>query len=291
MRLALKFNLVLFVIFGAALTAAWLIAQRSILASARDQVSQQARFMMETSASTRKYTSEHIRPILEKYQRNTAAFYPESVPAFSATQMFGYLRAVYPEYSYREATLNPTNPGDRAADWEADLINTFRNTLAIHESSGEHDEGGQPLLYLARPIKAVDTCLECHSTAAAAPPAMLNIYGPNNGFGWKLNEIVGAQIVSVPLSVPQAMARHALWRFMLAIAAFSAITILCLNIALILLVIRPLARVSTAAAELSKGNLAVQEIPVRGRDEIWALADSLNRINRSLVRAINSLQR
>jgi protein-histidine pros-kinase len=31
---------------------------------------------------------------------------------------------------------------------------------------------------------------------------MIAIYGTNNGFGWKENEIVGAQIVSVPMSVP-----------------------------------------------------------------------------------------
>jgi HAMP domain-containing protein len=291
MRLALKFNLVLLVIFGVAMSAAFLIARRSLLDRAREQVSQQARFMMETSASTRKYTSEHIRPILEKYQRHTAAFYPESVPAFSATQMFGYLREIYPEYSYREATLNPTNPGDRAADWEADVINAFRNTPAIHESLGERQDEGQTLLYLARPIKAIETCLECHSTAAAAPRAMLAIYGPNNGFGWNLNEIVGAQIVSVPLSVPQTMATRALWRFMLAVAAFSAVTIVCLNVALVFLVVRPLARVSAAAAALSKGNLGVEEIPTTGGDEISDLAVSLNRINRSLVRAINSLQR
>ena len=102
---------------------------------------------------------------------------------------------------------------------------------------------------------------------------MVNIYGPNNGFGWKLNEIVGAQIVNVPLSVPRDIARRALWRVMLAAVGFSAITILCLNLALILLIIRPLARVSAAAAELSKGNLGVEEIPARGRDEISALAD------------------
>ena len=30
---------------------------------------------------------------------------------------------------------------------------------------------------------------------------MIDIYGPDNGFGWNLNEIIGAQIVTVPLQV------------------------------------------------------------------------------------------
>ena len=33
---------------------------------------------------------------------------------------------------------------------------------------------------------------------------MLDLYGIANGFGWKMNEIIGAQIVSVPMTVPIA---------------------------------------------------------------------------------------
>jgi HAMP domain-containing protein len=290
MKLALKFNLLLLAIFAAGLGGAYLAARDYLLTSARDQVVQQARLMMETSASTRKYTSEHIRPILEKYQRDSA-FYPESVPAFSATRMFGYLHDIYPEYSYKEATLNPTNPSDRAVDWEADIVNMFRNTPAEREFTGERDAPNGRLLYLARPIKAVQTCLECHSTAASAPPAMVTVYGADNGFGWKLNEIVGAQIVSVPLSIPQNLAKHALANFMLLLAAFSAVTFGLVNVVLMSAVIRPVARMSAAADEISKGNLNVPEVPASGKDEISVLGAALNRINRSLVRAIRSLEK
>ncbi|HUE22573.1 MAG TPA: DUF3365 domain-containing protein [Bryobacteraceae bacterium] len=288
MKLAIKFNVALLAIFGLGSAGAFLSARAYLLGRARDQVSQQARLMMETSASTRKYTSEHIRPILDKYQHNSAAFYPESVPAFSATRMFGYLRDIYPEYTYREATLNPTNPSDRAVEWEATVVNMFRNTPAQREFIGEHEAPNGRLLYLTRPIKAVESCLECHSAPSSAPAAMVNVYGSGNGFGWRLNEIVGAQIVSVPLSVPQALARRALGRFMLWLAGFLLGTLVLLNAALFLTVIRPLARISAVATELSKGNLSVAEVPVTGRDEISKLADSLNRINR-LVKALKLL--
>lgn len=288
MKLAIKFNAALLAIFGLGSVGAFLSARAYLLARAREQVSQQARLMMETSASTRKYTSEHIRPILDKYQRHSAAFYPESVPAFSATRMFGYLRDIYPEYAYREATLNPTNPSDRAVDWEATVVNMFRSAPPLREFIGEHAGPNGRLLYLARPIRAVETCLECHSDPSAAPAAMVSVYGSDNGFGWKLGEIVGAQIVSVPLSVPQALAKRALGRFALWLGGFLLVTVALLNATLFLTVIRPLARVSAAANEMSKGNLTVSEVPVTGRDEISELAGSLNRINR-LVRAMKLL--
>jgi len=37
------------------------------------------------------------------------------------------IHSKYPDYSYKEATLNPTNPLNRATDWETDLVNEFKN--------------------------------------------------------------------------------------------------------------------------------------------------------------------
>jgi hypothetical protein len=35
---------------------------------------------------------------------------------------------------------------------------------------------------------------------------MIKLYGTANGFGWKMDEVIGAQIVSVPMSLPLKMA-------------------------------------------------------------------------------------
>ena len=141
-------------------------------------------------------------------QLANADFPPQSVPAFAATEIFNYLREKFPDYFYKEATLNPTNPRDRATDWESDVVNHFRSGQAQTEFIGtrETPTTGKSL-FLARPIKVDNvSCLACHSTPDKAPPAMIKLYGPDNGFNWKLNDIIGAQIVSVPMSLPLQMA-------------------------------------------------------------------------------------
>lgn len=290
MRLIVKFNLIFVLVFGLSVSVTTVLAHRFLQGSARDQVVQQARLILDTSASTRKYTSEQIRPILDRYQRNQDVFYAESVPAFSASKVIGYLREKYPEYSYKEATLNPTNSSDRAVDWEAALLGVFRGNPAQTELIGERESATGRRLYVARPIQSVGSCMECHSTPAAAPRAMVSIYGPHNGFGWKLNEIVGAQIVGVPMSIPAAMAERALWELLSLLAGFSLLSLALLNIALLVTVIRPMRRLSAAANELSMGNLDVPELKVTGEDEVSILADSFNRMRRSLVRAIKMLE-
>ena len=96
-------------------------------------------------------------------------FPPQSVPSYAATQNFLSFHERHPEYSYKEATLNPTNPRDRAADWESDIIQRFRNDAHTQQVIGERDTPMGKSLYLARPIRAKAECLVCHSTASAAP--------------------------------------------------------------------------------------------------------------------------
>jgi hypothetical protein len=176
-------------------------------ANARDEVLQNARVMMESANASGDYTNAQVRPLLEtqlKYK-----FIPQSVPAFAATEQFNELRKNYPDYTFKAATLNPTNPRNHATDWEIDIVNQFRQSSAKNEVIGERATQTGRSLYLARPIQIKDpACLTCHSTPDAAPRTMVETYGSANGFGWKVNEIVGANIVSVPTSVPVQRANY-----------------------------------------------------------------------------------
>lgn len=247
--------------------------------------------MMETTLATRTYTSEQIQPLLVKQQRRESKFLPQTVPAFSAIEVFSYLHQRNPDYAYKEATLNPTNLRDRAADWEADVVNTFRNNKDQKDLIGERDTPTGRSLFYAQPLRVINrACLECHSTPATAPVSMVRQYGPDNGFGWQPNEIIGAQIVSVPESVPLQIADTALKTLVLYLVVIALITLLILDAVLVVTVIRPVARLSQMADKISQGKLDVEDLPVKGRDEISLLASSFNRMQRSLSRAMKMLE-
>jgi protein-histidine pros-kinase len=290
MKLLTKFSLLFILAAGAGLGVAAYVSYNFLQANAREEVIRQARLMMETSRASRNYTTMQIKPLLEPVQAKDKVFLPQTVPAFAATESFAYLRKTYPDYSYKEATLNPTNLRDRAVDWEADIINSFRNNTALKELSGSRDAATGPSLYLAMPIVANKPCLECHWTPKEAPSAMIKRYGTANGFGWKEGEIIGAQIVSVPMSVPIAIANHTFQTILLYMAGTFVITLLVLNLAMAFSVARPVARLSNMADEISKGNLEISELPASGKDEISTLAASFNRMRLSLVKALKMLE-
>ncbi|HZS33613.1 MAG TPA: DUF3365 domain-containing protein [Methylomirabilota bacterium] len=289
MGLRLKFNLVLLVVFLAGLGVAGWISRDLLIANARDEVARNAGLMMETALAIRGYTINQVRPHLDLQLMRT--FLPQSVPAYAATETLNELRKRYPDYFYKEATLNPTNPRNRAADWELDLVQEFRNRADLKELVGERDTPTGRALYIARPIQVGNpACLGCHSTPEAAPPTMIKLYGPANGFGWKLNDVVGAQVVSVPMALPLRNAQRAFYTFMGSLVAVFALVFLVLNVMLSWLIVRPIARMSHAADQVSTGNFDLPEFPERGRDEIAILGRAFNRMRRSLQKALQMIE-
>jgi protein-histidine pros-kinase len=119
-----------------------------------------------------------------------------------------------------------------------------------------------------------------------APAAMVKLYGSNSGFGWKLNEVIGAQIVSVPMSLPIENANSAFYTFMTSLAAVFIVLFVILNLMLSLLIVRPITRMSAAADKISVGDMDIPELSETGKDEVALLARSFNRMRRSLEKAI-----
>lgn len=288
MSLRFKFNLVLGLASIAGIALAAVLVYNLLQRNAREEIMDSARIMLQSALSVRDYTVEEIKPLLALQQKRQ--FLPQTVPAYAAKRYISHLQAHYPDYSYREATLNPTNPADRAVDWEADVINWFRNHKNAKELIGTRKTPTGPSLYLSHPIRIDDPkCLACHSVPSAAPPTMLAKYGSDNGFGWKLHEVVGAQIVSVPMSLPLDRARKTFVVFMsLLVGVFLVIAVL-LNIMLDFIVVRPVKRLSAKANEVSLGALEAEEMTVKGNDEISSLTQSFNRMHRSLASAVKML--
>ncbi len=288
MKLLVRLNLAL----GTALAIAGLVLGYAcwgmLQSNAKSQVTREAALMMDSALATRTYTSIEILPLLA--ERMKTEFLPQTVPFYAATQNFLKLREQHPAYSYKEATLNPTNPRDRATDWESDLIQQFRNDPAAHEVIGERDTPMGRSLYLARPIRAQSECLACHSAPSTAPATLLTRYGGDNGFGWQLNEIVGAHVVSGPLAGAAANADLIFREIVFAIATVLITLLIIVNGIVYFLVVRPVQHMAAMADEVSLGNRSAGEFPDGGSAELSALARSFNRLRTSLDKAMKLLE-
>ena len=110
MKLLLKFNMIFLLLAGTGLALVAHVAYRFLMQNAQAEVLQQAKLMMESARATRDYTSGELKPLLKKVAGHENQFIPQTVPAYGATQSFNLLRKRYPEYTYKEASLNPDEP-------------------------------------------------------------------------------------------------------------------------------------------------------------------------------------
>lgn len=289
MSLLFRINLILATVFLAGLAVMVALNRDLLLSSAHRETMNQAELMMQAARAARDYTSSNVSPLLQGQLQDK--FVAETVPAFAATRIFDRLRKELPAYTYKEATLNPTNLNDRAVDWEADVIRHFRDFPDDRgDRSFERDTPEGRMLVLARPIRIEqESCLVCHSRPEAAPAAFRARYGDNNGYGWTLGEVVGSQIVSVPASVALDVANRLLRDFVAVMLATMVAVFAAVDISLILFVIRPLGRMRAIAEDVSRGTPNAAAFETRGASDIVALGTAFDRMRRSLDKAMKML--
>ena len=291
LKLGLKLNILLATILLLLTIAMGLILSRVLQNYAEQVVVDQASMLIETMNSVRNYTSSQINPELSSRLETEPVFLPQTVPAYSAREVFEHLRSEekYSQFFYKEATLNPTNVRDQADKFETKIVESFRNN-SLQQQQGFRQIPGGEIFYIARPLRIEkESCLRCHSVPSAAPASLVASYGSENGFGWQLNEIVGAQIISVPSSQVFKAAQQLRYLVMGKVAIFLIIASVLLNLFLKFTVTEPLRKMSHSSKQLSMGDMDI-EFEQKSNDEIGILAASLNRLKVSLKMAMDMLE-
>lgn len=290
MGLGLRFNIILAACYLAGLALSlWPFYQLS-RREAIEQLQAQIDVLRAQALSVRKYTSDEIRPLLD--DQSTIQFLPQTIPSFSAQTVFRNFRNFYPQYSYKEAALNPTNPADLAKDWEKELLEKLIANPDIDKDISIRTTEAGPQYTVTYPLMIRDgSCLACHSTPEKAPPSLVALYGAKNGFGWKLNETVIAQIISIPMSATDAKVWRNLMLFVGISSGIFLVLLVLLNVLLNRYVISPVNRMAKIAEAYSMGEPSIPEFEYPGSDEVASLSRSFNRMRRSLDYAMKMLDK
>ncbi len=288
MGLQLKFNLILVASFLVGLALAAFPFYESSRIAAMDQLQAQIDVLRAQALSVRTYTQDEVQPLL--VGQSQAQFLPQTVPAYSAHTVFRHFRKIFPQFYYKEASLNPTNPSDLAKGWEVDIINTLKSNPKIDHDVRISDTEAGAFYTVSYPlILDKEGCMPCHRTPDKAPPSLVALYGSKNGFGYQLNDMIAAQIISVPMS----SAQDKIWRsFGLFIGITSAIFLLLLVLLAAVLrrmVVKPLRKMAATAEQVSMGDSSPPEYEHSAKDEVGSLSRSFNRMRRSLDSAMKML--
>ncbi len=252
---------------------------------ALQRTAEEAGRLLTVATAVRSYTSEHVAPALKSDDK----FHAVTVPAFAAQSIYRIVRGYYADYNYREPAFRPTNPDDLPGPFEAELLNRFRSNPEVKEITGVRKEGKKNVYYLARPIKAQEACLQCHDTPQRAPAALVAKYGPNNGFGWKLDEVVAMQSLTIPAAAELRGTGEVAMMIAGGLLIVFLITYFVLTVSIESLVVRPLRALAQAADAASTGTDTSTALPVTGAEEIRSIAAAIERLRTSLGKSLQEL--
>jgi len=285
MKLETRFNLIITICLLIGLSISGIVFYNLTIKQAEEALIHDASLMLEYGQAVRNYTIEEIGPALEHHAAD--AFFPQTVPSYAAHTTIKKLRNQFPEYTYREVALNPTNPADRGNGWEVTLIQTFRDNPNQEQLSGKHQGLTSLHYFLAKPIKITDSaCLRCHSSPEIAPENMLKIYGGSNGFGWNMNETIGARIVTVPAEVAFRMVNNSLAFMLTALASIFLLTQAVFHFTFRRYVTRPLERLTESTERASLNKATSDDDNEKFIGQISLLQTAIRRLRRSLNKAL-----
>jgi protein-histidine pros-kinase len=91
------------------------------------------------------------------------------------------------------------------------------------------------------------------------------------------------------MAVPIALANKGFHDLLIGLGAIFLLTTSLIDLSIYLIVILPLRRVSQNADRISKGELDLPPLKVKGKDEIAEVTESFNRMHTSLVKAFEML--
>lgn len=290
-KLSLRLNLILVMLFTLTIVSCSTLLSFVLEQKVEREVESKASLAIETMSAVRSYTSDYIQPELSDRLILEQQFLPETVPAYAAKKVFTNLRenTKYRNFSYKEAALNPTNLKDKADEFEATIVEKFRQNDNLKQLTGFQSKSNNNFFYIARPLKVNHvSCLQCHSLPKNAPPSLIATYGDRNGFNWRLNEVVASQIVYVPAKTIWTTTNRLLLSIVGIIILCFFCAIVTINIFIQNSIIKPLTNMSKISNEISLGSTE-QEFSHFAKDEIGTLAKALNRMRISLVIAMERL--
>ncbi len=236
--------------------------------------------------SSRMYFKKNQWPLVTELVEEDR-FYPEIMSGFVVIRgMWEIFEKKFPEYKFKQATLDPLYPPNKADADEVQLIAQFNANKGMKNREGMMKKEGKQFYYFAKPISVEDKCLRCHGAAEDAPKDQVEIYGTESGYNWKKGEVVSTAVVYVPMSSAMAAAKK------------SAITLFAMGGAGIVVlmaliwfflskgVVSPLAKLERKTQEISLGRELDEDIGIRSKDEIGDLARAIDRLRISTAKLL-----
>ncbi len=270
-----------------AITAIGFTSYQLSVKNALDEAKVKSKIILNYAMATKKYMKTVQRPLVKELIESDR-FYPELMSGFvTARGTFEIFKKSSPQYTFKQATIDPLNPSNQADAEEIAFIDHFAKNPDKKSSEGIITKNGSDVFYFAKPIKVNSAgCLNCHGDPYDAPKDQVEIYGTESGYNWKLGDTVAAFIVYIPTADAIAAAKNLSYTLMSIGAGGIFLVLLILWFFLERSIVSPIVELAQRTNDFSLGEDLDTPITNKSKNEIGILAHAIERLRISLVKLL-----
>jgi protein-histidine pros-kinase len=284
---ARRFNLSLLLLYFLSI----LISAPAIYFYTRGEVFAQAnselRLLGDLVKSIKGYIADDMRPWFVKNKQFHSAGFSGIVAVSRVAQN---LKEIQGRYAIRNVSDNPLNPANSPEPLERDLLQGFRRDPDVKHLQTQGELGGQLMLVTSAPIVSQPGCLQCHGEPDTVHPEITGEYGRTTGYGYKNGDVVGLELVGVPIADVNALAME---RSLMAVGLLTlmfGLIFVTINLLVRRNLISPILEITDAAQAVVKGDLD-RTLDIKRNDEIGDLARSVELLRRSFAQVMKRFNR
>ncbi|MBU0986914.1 MAG: DUF3365 domain-containing protein, partial [Proteobacteria bacterium] len=258
----------------------------------REAVEQNAAMALKFDVAIRDYIAQYVRPVMYELLGKDE-FIPELMStSYVARTIFEDVRKDFPDFIIKFASDNPRNPANQAGLEELKIIEYFNDNPQLQRWEGEISINDKPYFAAFSAMRMEVACMRCHSDPENAPASLLKRYGPTAGFHRPLGQVIGMDIVAIPI----VKITEQLWAELMQAFFLIVLSLLLFFLSIIYLtrfiVTNRLSSITqhflTAAQQSNYQEITLIEI--EGNDEIRDLAVSFNSLCDRLKNFYSSLE-
>lgn len=202
-----RFTLLLITIYAVSLALMTVVTYLVVRENAIRDAAVAGRLYLAAFGAVKHYIAEELRPVF--YKEFPGRFIVQGMSrSYAASRVAMRVQRELPNYQYKNASLNATNPLNEADEFEKDIITLFAGNRSVREWQGFRKKGDAQFYSMAvAGDPFTGDCLKCHGNPDDAPAELRARYGTIRGFNARAGDLLDATFVYIPIGVPLADAR------------------------------------------------------------------------------------
>lgn len=247
-------------------------------------VAQYGRVWVKDKAETRFLSQVSFHDAPKDGEAKEVSFYSKN-PALAQREFSEVVAKSPARAKFRMTSDNWMNPANTPDEFEASAIKTIKS-----KNLNEFIEIRDGNYRYARKIVHAETCIGCHGSPETAPKDVVERYGSERGYGFKVGDVAGVISVTLPTEPLLAASLRVLGPIEIGLIVLAFVI---LYVFVHFGVVKPIKKLTKNAEAISLGkpiDIDMSKLPQTSGNELSQLALAIARLRASMELAINRMK-